>query len=332
MSRNANEAARRIGIVGAGNIVRMHMQGIQRHPAELAVVAVCDPDAARLKDVAKTWEIPHRYETVERMLAGETLDAAVVLTPTHVRRQVLLPLMEAGVPVLCEKPLAETYGEAVTLADEADRLKATVAVNQNFRRFFTFEMARGILATGRLGRPLHLIQSALWKRRDKGWRLDRDRYVMAVMSIHWFDGYRFLLNEEPLAVSCLAPRTDSSAGGETAVSVTLTFPGGTVVDLSESFSSFVPHAYAQLDCEKGSLILDYKALIEVDAEGNQTEHPNPCDKPEATVSLLLDLCAAASEGRRPLTDIRDNVNSMRIMEAAYRSLDEGRPVRLEDIR
>ena len=116
------------------------------------------------------------------------------------------------------------------------------------------------------------------------------------------------------------------------VVIVLTFPGGTVVDLSESFSSFAPHAHAQLDCENGSLILDYKTLIEVDAEGRRTEHTNPYDKPEATVSLVLDLCAAAKASRPPLTDVRDNVNSMRIMEAAYRSLEAGRPVQLEEIR
>ena len=323
----------RVGLVGAGNIVKMHMAGIRRHPEKLAAVAVSDVNPARLAEVAATWNIPGRYGDVRDMLANEALDAAIVLTPTHVRREVLQPVMEKRIPVFCEKPLAETYAEAAGIAAEARRLNVPVAINQNFRRFFTFEMARELLAGGELGRPLHLTQTVLGTRRDRGWRLDRDRYVMSVMSIHWFDGYRFLLGEEPGSVYCRTPETATSAGrGETAVSVTLDFPSGAVVNLNESFSSFAPFSRACLDCERGSLVMDYPGLIRIDAEKNSVEMKNPYDKPEATVSLLLDLCAAAREERPPLTDIADNLKTMRILEAAYRSLAERRLVHLEEIQ
>ncbi|MCF7854675.1 MAG: Gfo/Idh/MocA family oxidoreductase [Candidatus Pacebacteria bacterium] len=323
----------RVGFVGAGNILKMHMQGLRRHSDRLTAAAVCDVDVDRLRDAAAVWSIPACYQQVEAMLENETLDACVVITPTHVRREVLLSIMGKGIPILCEKPLAETYAEAQALAAAARRNNVPVAVNQNFRRYFTFELARRQLAAGDLGRPLHLTQTVMNRRRDRGWRLERERYIMSVMSIHWFDGYRYLLGEEPRGVYCRTPSGTSGSGfGETAVSLLLDFPGGTVVNLNESFSSFAPFSRACLDCEQGSLIMDYEKLLMIDTEKKTVEIANPYDKPEATVSLLIDLCGAAEEGRPPTTDIADNLKSMRILEAAYKSMNEKRYVLLEEIQ
>ena len=323
----------RVGMVGAGGISSMHLEGIARHPDRLHVVAATDPDPQALAGTADKYDIPRRYERLDQMLADGDVDVAIVCTPTHVRLDVIAPLVEAGVPVFCEKPLSETFAEAKAIVAAADKAGVAVAVNQNFRRFFTFHLAREILAAGEIGRPLHWVQSAAGLRRDRGWRLTRDRYVMAIMSIHWFDGYRFLFGEEPLTVYCRGVNSPAVDGKpDTGVSVILEFPSGVVVNLSESFSSFAGVNRASLDCERGALVLDYKTLTVIDAEGGEREIANPFDINEATVHLLLDLCDAVETGRQPETAVADNLNSIRIMEAAYRSLAAGKPVNVEDVK
>jgi predicted dehydrogenase len=246
---------------------------------------------------------------------------------------VIWPLLDAGISTFCEKPFAETYAEAAEIARKAQETGVPVAVNQNFRRHFSFHMARQVLDQGHLGRPLHLVQVANRLRRDRGWRLERKRYVMAVMSIHWFDGYRYLLREEPEQVYCQGVNSPATSGGEdTAVSVTLTFPSGAVVSLSESFSSFAGHEHCSLDCEAGALTMDYGSLQEIRASGEVLTHGNPYDKAEATYCLLDDLVQAAASGRTPETSAADNLNTMRIMEAAYRSLHEHCPVALSAVK
>ena len=79
------------------------------------------------------------------------------------------------------------------------------------------------------------------------------------------------------------------------------------------------------------MVLDYATLREVRATGETIEHPNPYDKPGATYHLLDDLLRAVEEGRAPETSAADNLYSMRILEAAYRSLAVGQPVRVADI-
>ena len=212
----------RVGIVGAGSISRLHLDGIARHPDRAQVVALCDPDEETAKTRAADYDISSTYTDLGPMIAEAGLDVAIVCTPTHVRRAVIGPLLDAGIPVFCEKPFAETFAEAAEIAWKAQETGVPVAVNQNFRRHFAFHVARGLLDQGHLGRPLHLVQVANRLRRDRGWRLERRRYVMAVMSIHWFDGYRYLLGKEPERVYCQGVNSPATDGGEdTAVSVTL---------------------------------------------------------------------------------------------------------------
>ena len=323
----------RVGFVGAGNVSKMHLDGIKRHNDQVKVVALCDPDETALKTRAAERGLEQTYTDLGQMIARADLDAVVVCTPTNVRKAVLFPLIEAGIPALCEKPFAETYGEAAEIEKKARKAGVPVAINQNFRRHFSFLLARDVLDKGHLGRPLHLAHNVMTLRRDKGWRLDRKRYVMTVMSIHWFDGYRYMLRDEAESVYCRAVNSPATPGGEdTAVSVVIQFRGGAVASLSESFSSFTRHNCCILDCEKGGLQLEYQKLTETPESGEKIERPNPFDKLEATYWLLEDLLTAAKEGREPETSVSDNLNTLRIMEAAYRSLSENRVVRTEEIR
>ncbi len=323
----------RVGIVGAGSISRLHLQGLARHTDSMRAVALCDPDADGLAGRAAEFRVAETYCSLAEMMTKAHLDVAIVCTPTHVRRPVVLPLLEAGIPVLCEKPFAETYAEARQMREDSRRLGVPLAVNQNFRRHFTFAMAKQVLASGRLGRPLHLAQAFLLTRHDTGWRLDRRRYIMSIMSIHWFDGYRFMLGTEPVTVYCRGVNSPATEGGDdTGISVILEFPGGVVACLSESFASFGQTMFCTLDCQEGSLSLGFDRIQEFRGSGPPTEHVNPLDKAEATFLVLDDLVRAHRERRQPETSADDNLKSMRILEAAYQSLQESRVVRLEEIQ
>ena len=158
----------RIGIVGAGNISKLHLDGMKEHPDRAVCVALCDPDPDNLKARCEEYGIHTTFATVEDFAANSGVDAAIVCTPTQLRLEVLEPLMRAGIPILCEKPLAETYREAKATVEAAEKYGVPVAVNQNFRRHFTFAMGKDLLAQKDFGRPLHLVQKAMGLRRDVG--------------------------------------------------------------------------------------------------------------------------------------------------------------------
>ena len=323
----------RVGLVGGGNISRLHLDGMSQHPDRVKVVALCDPNRENAEKRAADYKIEQTYSNLEEMIEQANLDIAIVCTPTPVRKQVVLPLIEARIPVLCEKPLSETYAEAKEIEQAAREAGIAVAVNQNLRRRFSFSVARGIIEAGGLGRPLHLMHNFAGIRRDKGWRLQRKRYVMAVMSIHWFDGYRYLLQDEPIDVYCRRIKSPAIDGGEdTAGSLILHFRKGTIVNLSESFSSFTSPKSCSLDCEVGGLRLDFESLEEIRSDGQSIEHTNPFKAPEPTYWLLNDLIESIESAREPETSASDNIKSIRILEAAYRSAEENHHVNIEEIQ
>lgn len=323
---------KRIGLVGAGWVSTLHMDAMKEHPDRTIPVAICDPSEEAVNKRASDYKISRAYTDLKAMIKDGGLDAAIVCTPSHIRYDVAAPLLDAGIPVLLEKPMSETYEEAAKIAAKSKATGIAAAVNQSFRRGFSFMTALEILKTGECGRPLHLTQVTKKHRSDKGWRLTRHRYVMAVMSIHWFDGYRLLFGEEPETVYCRGLASPLSEGrDETALSATLTFPGGGIACLSESFSSLCGTDAASLDCEKKTIQLNYDNAKVYGPNNEVREVKNTLNNYSSSWYLLNELLTAHDEKREPETSVHDNLNTLRIMEAAYRSMNEKREVRLEEI-
>lgn len=323
---------KRIGLVGAGWVSTLHMDAMKDHPDRTIPVAICDPSKEAIQKRAADYRISRTYTDLKAMIRDGNIDAAIVCTPSHIRYDVAAPLLEAGIPVLLEKPMSETYEEASRIAAKSKETGVTAAVNQSFRRGFAFTIAKEILQSGECGKPLHLTQITKKHRSDKGWRLSRHRYVMAVMSIHWFDGYRLLFGEEPDTVYCRGLASPLSEGrDETAISATLTFPGGGIACLSESFSSLWGTDSASLDCEKKTLQLNYDNLKVHGLDKECREVKNPFNNYTSSWFLLNELLTAHEEKREPETSVNDNLKTLRIMEAAYRSMTEKRLVNMKEL-
>jgi len=98
--------ALRIGIVGCGKIAGNHARALQQVPG-VDVVGCCDPDVDRAREFADAHGIARAVGSVEELIALG-LDACTVCTPHPVHEQVVVAAAEAGIHVLCEKPIAAT--------------------------------------------------------------------------------------------------------------------------------------------------------------------------------------------------------------------------------
>jgi myo-inositol 2-dehydrogenase/D-chiro-inositol 1-dehydrogenase len=96
----------RVGVVGAGLIGADHIARLTNTTAGAVVSAVIEPDGARAAAAAALAPGARTYRRVEDALAADTMDAVLVATPGQFHEPVLLPVLEAGLPILCEKPLA----------------------------------------------------------------------------------------------------------------------------------------------------------------------------------------------------------------------------------
>jgi predicted dehydrogenase len=324
-------APARIAIIGCGNISSMHLEGLVSHADRAVAVAAVDPSAERREWVRTTWGVEQVFASTDELLAATTIDAAIVSTPSNVRLEAVRSLAEAGVAVLVEKPLADTMAEAFAIAELAEKTGTVIGVDQNFRDHYAFGLARDVIKAGEIGAVYAIDQSELVFREVQGWRAQSQHHALAVMGVHWFDGFRYLL---PADADWIVSRTYRSpatpAAGETDAFTQIHF-GNATVNYSQSFSSRIERIETIVFGESGTLRLDYESLTVSTATGVRTlANPYAGDgKPQSAYRCLEHVLDAAENGTEAANSVADNLKTLSLLVGAYRSAELGAPVTFE---
>lgn len=141
----------RVGLIGCGRIGRIHLAGYQKTGVTIAAVADVNPEAAQ--KLASELGCA-AYTSVETMLAEARLDAVSVATPPAMHRECTVAAARAGVPALCEKPLAESLASAQALQREVEATGTHCMVGFFHRFHEPLIKLREALAAGELGKPV----------------------------------------------------------------------------------------------------------------------------------------------------------------------------------
>jgi predicted dehydrogenase len=161
----------RVGLVGGGFMGAVHARAARAAGADVVAVATSSADGARR--AAASLGVPTAAESVEALLALD-LDVVHVTSPNAAHLDHALAVLAAGIPVVCEKPLATTAGDAARLADAA-RESGLVATVPFVYRFHP--MAREARDRVRAGGRVFTVQGAylqdwLLEPDDDDWRTD----------------------------------------------------------------------------------------------------------------------------------------------------------------
>ena len=319
-----------IAIVGCGGVSAMHLAGCGRHADEVYLAAACDPDPARLAQTQQDYGIPAGFSTLDQMIAGTSFDAAIVCTPTSLREAVVKQLAAAGKHILVEKPFASSLEEGRRMVAAADAGGVQLAVDQNFRCHFPFYIAKEKIADGLLGAVTAVHHQHFCFRQDSGWRILEKRHVLEIMGVHWLDGFRWMLGSDAQTVAALLRHSSAiDCAGETDLSVQVAFENGTAASYADSFSSLVPRCETVIIGERGTLRLEHGGAAFFDRSGGsqpaQTwENPYAGDgKPDSAFECLRQLLSAVESGQEPGNSGRDNLKTLALLEAAYRSSETG---------
>jgi predicted dehydrogenase len=234
----------RAGVVGAGSFGRHHLRILSQSPgAEL--VGVVDNDSQRAAAAATQYGC-QAYASVAD-LAGK-IDAAVVAVPTSAHADVGCALLESGIDVLVEKPIAADIASARRLVDNAARTGRILQVG-HLERLNPAITALKTIVTLPLFFEIHRL--SLFSPRS----LDVD--VVLDLMIHDLDIVLHLVGAMPeeiraAGISILSDKVDIA-------NVRLAFPGGCIANLTASRVStervrklrlFQPHQYVSLDYQK----------------------------------------------------------------------------------
>jgi predicted dehydrogenase len=145
----------RWGIIGPGGIANNLVKGVQALP-DAEVLAVASRDGARAEAFGEKWGIPRRYTGYEALVADPDVDIVYVSTPHPYHAPCSLLALQAGKPVMCEKPFTVNAGEARSVV-EAARAGGLFLMEAMWSRFFPLmATVREVASSGRIGEPLLL--------------------------------------------------------------------------------------------------------------------------------------------------------------------------------
>lgn len=120
----------RFGIIGCGTIAQiMHIPYVVESP-DAELFALADPAADRVSTLGDRYDVPHRFESADELVAeiGSAIDAVIVLTPPNQHANVVETTLGADVHTLVEKPLAVSPSDADRMTDAAESSDATAMV------------------------------------------------------------------------------------------------------------------------------------------------------------------------------------------------------------
>lgn len=166
----------KVGIVGTSWWAdSMHLPALQHHPhAEL--VAICGRNLDNAQMIADRWAIPRVYTDWEKMIADGSLDALIVSTANDTHYPISMKAMQAGLHVLCEKPIALTYPQAREMADFAAQNNIKTLVPFTYSYMPTTRYLKELIEDGYIGKPYHLnlrYYTGYARRGEYQWRFDK---------------------------------------------------------------------------------------------------------------------------------------------------------------
>lgn len=329
----------RFGVLGAGRIGKVHARAVSGN-SQAALVAVADAMPAAAEALAAEYGCEVRaIEAIER---ADDIDAVVICTPTDTHSDLIERFVKAGKAVFCEKPID------LSVARVQDCLKVVAAENGKlmvgFNRRFDphFRGVRKAIDDGTLGE----VEMVTIVSRDPGAPpmsyIERSGGIFRDMTIHDFDMARFLLGEEPVAVTAhgavLTDKAIGEAGDFDSVNVLLETASGKQCVISNSRRA--TYGYDQrieVLGSKGMAAAENQRAVSIEvATGDGFTRPPLLDffmdrYPQAYSAEIASFIDALASGEPMSPSGEDGLLALALADAAVKSVAEGRKVKVAEI-
>jgi len=195
----------RVGVIGCGSIaIHRHLPEYQRN-INVELAAVCDINEERVQVTAEKYGAK-AFTSYEELISSGLVDAVSVCTPNYLHAPVTIAALNAGLHVLCEKPMATSKLEAeeMVAAAKANGKKLMIAHNQRFVP--SHQRARLLIQNGEIGK-IYSFRTAFGHGGPEGWSIDGKESwffekekafvgAMGDLGVHKTDLLRYVLGEE----------------------------------------------------------------------------------------------------------------------------------------
>ena len=340
----------RVGIIGAGGISRLHVEGYQKCPG-VEVVATCDIDRARAQAQAEQFHIPHAFDSHTKLLRLKEIDAVSVCTPNHAHCAPAVAALKAGKHVLVEKPIAMDARQAQRMVDAARKARRQLQVGLDKRFSSGVQFARQVISEGHIGKPYYARALSIRRRGVPSWGVFGQKKLqgggaLIDIGVHSMDMAWYLMGcPKPLSVSGKAYRTIGDTPGHVGMfgpwdpktydvedfAVALVrFAGGATMMIESAFCVNLDKDLfgCTVVGEKGGVTLD-PLTVHMEVAGHLMDctpnHVQRVQSHHAEVAAFID---AIRRGTSVLVPAHQAIWVQKMMDAIYASSKAGKEVRI----
>ena len=346
----------KIGIIGVGNIAESHIGGYKANP-NVEITAFCDINEERLKVKGAKHGVTHLYTSVEEMVKTEQLDAVSVCTWNCAHAACTIAALNAGLNVLCEKPMAMNAKEAEAMMAAAEKSGKLLMVGFVRRYGNDMDVLQDFIHAGYFG-ELYYAKANYIRRNGNpgGWFGDKSRSgggPLIDLGVHVIDFVRYALGN-PKAASVYGATFHKlgnrphikTAGNYTASDISgndvcdvedmatalIRFENGAVLNVETSFTLNVDDNRGTIELfgEKAGAKIDPELKLVSEANGYMTDvslrFPTALSFDglfQKEIDHYVDCLLGKCECRSPA---EDGYELMRILDAVYESARTGHEV------
>ncbi|HTP48765.1 MAG TPA: Gfo/Idh/MocA family oxidoreductase [Casimicrobiaceae bacterium] len=344
----------KVAVAGAGLIGRVHIRLIQAS-GECELAAIVDP-APTAAESAQAAGVP-RYETLRALFAAQHCDGVIVATPNQLHVANALECIDGEIPVLVEKPVADSVVDGLRLRDAAERAGARVLVGHHRVHSPLLATACAIVQQGTLGRLVALTGSAMFYKPDgyfdeAPWRRQPGGGPILINMIHEVGNLRALCGEI-VAVQAFASNAIRDFPVEDTVAINLRFANGALGTFLLSDTAASARSWEQTSQENKSYATypDEDCYVIVGTDGSlavptmrlktyarredrswwqpfRTETA-PIDRADPLERQLAHFCAVIRGEAEPRVTVRDGLANLRVTEAIAEATRTGQIVTID---
>ncbi len=342
----------RIGVIGTGGIARnRHLPCLTKN-TDCTVVALADVVPASLAEVGAQFGISGLYTDYREMFAKEQLDGVVICTPNKYHAPASIDALNAGINVLCEKPMALDPAEGRAMIAAAERNNKLLTVGFHYRHRAQVKAAKKVIDSGELGHIYMVRVNALRRRGIPSWGSFVHKDIqgggaMIDFGVHTLDSALYLLgNPKPVEVSAtlsqhLGTKPNVNPWGQ------WNYQQFTVEDQVAAFVRFDNGATMLLECSWALNVPETKETISLSGTEagldvfplkiNKAQHdmllswsPDwmPNENEEPGIGQAADFINAIKTGASTNCTARQALQVTDIVDAMYRSAAAGHAISL----
>ena len=190
----------RIGMIGTSWWAdAMFLPSFASHP-QAEVAAICGRTKARAQEMAAKYGIARVFTDYRQLIGSGELDAVAVATPDDLHHEMTMMALDAGLHVLCDKPLALTAAHAREMYEEAEARQLKHMTLFTWRWQPHFQLVKNLIDDGYIGRCFHArfaILGDFGRKKDYRWRADgrRSNGIVSDLGAHMIDFARWYLGD-----------------------------------------------------------------------------------------------------------------------------------------